>query len=114
MLELKVDVHCRGKLSLYLGFFLWTLGSGVLVADGEVKVACWGRTLNFHFFVMMIVCWSVLARLGTWSVSWFMLMLMFMSFFVDDHYVCSSVAGLLCSRPMAHGDTNELKAPAAL
>ena len=51
-------------------------------------------------------------------------MLMLMSFFADDHYVCSlssklrrhgsSVAGLLCSRPMAHGDTNELKAPAAL
>ena len=44
--------------------------------------------------------------------------------FADDDYVwslssqlrrhCSSVAGLLCSRPMAHGDTNELKAPAAL
>ena len=44
--------------------------------------------------------------------------------FADDHYVCSlssklrrhgsSVAGLLCSRPMAHGDTKQLKAPAVL
>ena len=64
MLEFEVDVYCRGELSLYLGFFLWTLGSGVLVADGGVKVACWGRTLSFHFFVMMIVCWSVLVGFG--------------------------------------------------
>ena len=40
MLELEVDVHYKGELSLYLGFLLWKLGSGVLVADGGVKVAC--------------------------------------------------------------------------
>ena len=82
---------------------------------------------------------TVSASLGTSADSrlmLLMLLLMLMSFFVDDHYVCYSVAGwlcsiakarypqnsgvtaplagLFCSRPMAHGDTNELKAPAAL
>ena len=33
---------------------------------------------------------------------------------VDDVVDVVDVAGLLCSRPMAHADTNELKAPAAL
>ena len=64
MLELEEDVHCRGELSLYLGFLHWILGSGVLVADGRVTVACWGRILSIRFFVMMIVCWSVLAGFG--------------------------------------------------
>ena len=33
---------------------------------------------------------------------------------VDDGVDVVDVAGLLCSSPMAHADTNELKAPAAL
>ena len=33
---------------------------------------------------------------------------------VDDVVDVVDVAGLLCSSPMAHADTNELKAPAAL
>ena len=35
-----------------------------------------------------------------------MLMLMLMFFFVDDHYVCSSVAGLLCSTHKDYDDGN--------
>ena len=33
-------------------------------------------------------------------------MLMLMTFFVDDHYVCSSVAGSLCSAQKAHYPQN--------
>ena len=33
-------------------------------------------------------------------------MLMWMSFFVDDHYVCSSVAGSLCNAHKAHYPPN--------
>ena len=42
MVVLEVDVDGQGELSLYFGFFLRILGSGVLVGDGGVAVACWG------------------------------------------------------------------------
>ena len=48
MVKLEVDVGER-EGSVYLGFFLWILSSGVQVLDGGVVVACWGRNVSFRF-----------------------------------------------------------------
>ena len=42
MVVLEVDVDGQEELSLYFRFSLRIVGSGVLVADGGVIVACWG------------------------------------------------------------------------
>ena len=39
VVKLEVDVRDR-EGSVYFGFFLWILGSGVPVSDGGVVVAC--------------------------------------------------------------------------
>ena len=48
MVKLEVDVGER-EGSVYLGFFLRILGSGVQVSDGGVVVACWRRNVSFRF-----------------------------------------------------------------
>ena len=55
----KLEVYVRdGEDSLYLGIFLLMLGSGVLVSDGGVCVAFWGRNVSLRF-KGRIVSWSV-------------------------------------------------------
>ena len=62
MVTLEVDVRDR-EGSVYLGFFLRILGSGVLGSDGGVVVACWGRKVSFRFKGRM-VSWLVLVGTG--------------------------------------------------
>ena len=67
VVKLEVDGGDR-EGSVYFGFFLWILGSGVLVSDGVV-VACWGRNVSFHFKGRMM-SWSVLVGTGVRGVGY--------------------------------------------
>ena len=51
MVVLEVGKDGQGELSLSFGFFLRILGSGVLVGEGGVLVACWGIIGSCRFLV---------------------------------------------------------------
>ena len=68
MVKLEVDVGDR-EGSVYLCFILRILGSGVLVSDGGVVVACWGRNVSFRFKGRMM-SWSVLVGTGVRGVGY--------------------------------------------
>ena len=51
MVVLEVDKAGHGELSLSFGFFLRILGSGVLVGEGGVVVACCGIIGSCRFLV---------------------------------------------------------------
>ena len=51
MVVLEVNEDGHGELLLSFGFLLRILGSGVLLAEGGVVVACWGIIGRYRFFV---------------------------------------------------------------
>ena len=63
-------------------------------------------TLMLVLMLFMLLLMLMLLMLLLMLLMLMLKMLMLMSFFVDAHYVCSSVAGSLCSTHKAHYPQN--------